>query len=359
MDKCFLIILLENNDKIPVMCCCSIHGKSLRPDTIQASATIALDIDPFLKDETGVQLFDALYLLIAEQQENCKKKKKCDCVSISLPGIIQNNEEIIMSSRLGIRKPICAADILQKKLRCDNLPIFLFHDTEALLAGEIMATSVLSKEGRSLVYIFVDEGIGCKIMIDGNIYTGNGSAGALSRLIMQPDGVYYPDLRAFGSLEVQVCRPWISRRLVEVFDSEKGKDMPVYGTEKRKSQFRKTLEAVAEDKVENWSKISYESITMGINDKDPIATRVISTAARHLGLAMSTIIALINPETIILGGSMVTRVPLFVNFGIHCARQFTWPMAWNNTKIIVSNQDRHTIQVNGSASLSMNRITTK
>ena len=362
MNKSILIISVESQENLSTINCCTFDCNKRRITqcnslTRGAKATIPYsDINSCLHDQNGNKLIDNMYFKIIKQQENCKKK--CDCISISLPGIIKNNKEIITSSRLGIRNEIAAAKILEEKLRLPNLPIFIFHDTESLLTGEIMALpSILSDDSSPLVYIFVDEGIGCKIMIDGKFYIGNGTAGALSRFIVQPDGVYFPDLKAFGSLEVYASRPWISRKLVEAFHSEKGKSrFQKRNKEEKKEEFRNTLESLANKDTKEWSKVRYNHINLGLQYRDPIALRVIDNAARYLGLAISNIIALINPKTILLGGSMITEVSAFATASINYARQFSWPTPWNNTNIHISTLSRSRAQIHGTAKLSMEKI---
>lgn len=138
-----------------------------------------------------------------------------------MPGTLQDEKKIISSSRLGIRKPVNFADILTFKL---DVPCSIYHDTECLIVGEIRHGNYFEGQPpHSLVYIFVDEGIGSKIIIDGKQYLGAGTAGLLGRLIVQPEGAYYQSLRSSGSLEVYSSRPWVSRRLVEVYHSEMDK----------------------------------------------------------------------------------------------------------------------------------------
>lgn len=265
-------------------------------------------------------------------------KRKDDTLLLSLPGTLQDQETLISSSRLGIRKPINVAKSIRDHLRISNC--YIFHDTECLCIGEVKYGEHLDDiEHNSIVYILVDEGIGSKILIDGKLHKGTGTAGLLGRLVVQPDGAYYPALRSSGVLEVYSSRPWVSRRLVEVYESEldkKGyKEMNI---DNNLSKFRQALKTASDKKTH--SEINYERIADGMNEQDPIAINVIETATKYLGYALNTVITLINPSLIILGGDMVTKIPHFPEKTLNYTRQYCWATAWNNTNIKTSTNDR-------------------
>ena len=110
------------------------------------------------------------------------------------------------------------------------MPCRVFHDVECLALGEDMHGEPDGSgigEGKTLVYIFADEGVGSKTIIDGKTYRGAGIAGTIGRLTVQPDGSYFRELAARGPLEVFSSRPWISENLVAMYLSERDKRCPI------------------------------------------------------------------------------------------------------------------------------------
>jgi predicted NBD/HSP70 family sugar kinase len=142
--------------------------------------------------------------------------------------------------------------------------------------------------------------------------------------------------------------------LVEVYISEINKKNTVPISEDAEySKFRQALKATANSEI--WSQISYDRIASGLNDNDPIALHVIDYAAKYLGFTVNAVITIINPAVIILGGRMITELPGFADKTISYARQFSWPIAWNNTEIKASQHGRD-IQVYGAVELLLSLL---
>jgi predicted NBD/HSP70 family sugar kinase len=300
----------------------------------------------YLNDANGQRLIEEISRRVTSHWKI--NKSKSDCVVLSLPGTLKDETALISSSRLGIRQPVEISKILSASL---VKPCYIFHDTECLIKGEINHGNHFKGEPPlSLVYIFVDEGIGSNISINGKHYLGMGTAGLLGRLIVQPEGPYDTSLMSTGSLEAYSSRPGVSRRLVEVYHSELNKKgSSLLQKDEEYSKFRQALKIASEG---DWSQIEYDRIAAGLNSNDPIAVNVIDNAARYLGYSINAVITIINPELIILGGGMIAELPGFSQKVINYARQFCWPTAWNKTEIKASQHGRD-MQLFGSIDLAL------
>ena len=338
MDSIITVVLLEELE-VKIYTCSTSQDNS-----IEILFKENWNPSKYLSDPNGQRLIEE----IARRVRNHWKENNLnpEHVAISMPGTLQDENRLISSSRLGIRKPVDFSNILSSKL---GVGCSIHHDTECLIVGEIRHGNYFQDQPPySLVYIFVDEGIGSKIIIDGKHYVGAGTAGLLGRLIVQPEGAYYKPLRSSGSLEAYSSRPWVSRRLVEVYHSEMDKKGSEDQTEESNfSKFRQALSTASEG---DWTQIQYDRIAFGIKEKDSIALHVIDSAAKYLGYSINSVITLINPNLIILGGAMITELPLFTQKTISYARQFSWATAWNNTEIKISQYGRD-MQVFGSLEL--------
>ena len=258
-------------------------------------------------------------------------------VVVSLPGTLNDEKFLVSSSRLGIQEPIDFSSVLQEMLSTKCL---ILHDTDCLIRGELKYGDYFP-EGNppsSLVYILADEGIGSRILINGQDYVGAGTAGLLGRMIVHPDGTYSRTLRSSGSLEAYSSRPAVSRRMVEVFNSETNKKQHDTIHVQGDTKFRQALKVASEQ--DDWSLIGYERMSSGIADGDPIAINVVDNAARLFGYSINSVITLLNPQMIILAGGMINKIQTFADLSISYARQLCWPNAWNNTDIRLSENDR-------------------
>jgi glucokinase len=310
------------------------------------------DPSKYLTDDDGIRLVEELIRRIRLAWK--KSTKVSDGIVLTLPGTISRNQEIVSSSRLGIHKPLNICQFISGELA---IPCRVFHDLECVAIGHTNPVgegrSHSETENETLVYVFVDEGVGSKIIIGGKTHTGAGVAGTLGRLTVQPDGAYFKQLAARGTLEVFSSRPWVSHNLVAMYLSEVDKAMNP-PAEIIDSPFRRALGIAASG---DWEGIDYQQIADGVNANDPIASSVLDVAARYLGFALNSIITILHPHSIILGGAMMTEVPNFASQSINYARQLSWPLAWNQTNIVVSSMGRES-QIVGALNLwSMHKAT--
>lgn len=135
-----------------------------------------------------------------------------------------------------------------------------------------------TKAGHNLIYMTVSTGIGGGIIINGQLYRGrNGVAGEFGRLKMQagPDGEWMnlEDLASGKSLA------WRAQQLINAGASRSWAEFLPEGTA-----------------------VSAREIGDAARKGVPEATRIISTASRHLGIAIANLINIFNPDRFVLGG---------------------------------------------------------
>ena len=300
-----------------------------------------------LNDKSGLALIEETCSRIHAFWKD--KNVTCNGVLISLPGTVKSEYELISSSRLGILEELKFSEKITYHL---NVPCYIFHDTECLGIGEITFGNHFKDEiPNSVIYAFVDEGIGSKIFIKGKPFLGAGTAGLLGRLIVEPEGIYSPALKSSGTLEAYSSRPWVSKKMVEIYNSEI--DKKYYGVETNKTTTTKYRQALKTASESGSDQISYDRMISGLKDNDPIALTVVDQASKYLGFSLNSVITILNPNLIILGGGMITQLPEFANKTINYARQFSWKTGWNNTNISISLSDRN-IQVLGAIILYRN-----
>jgi glucokinase len=154
-------------------------------------------------------------------------------------------------------------------------PVVLQGDTAGAAFGEYMhgcggETCVSGARPKSLFYITVSTGVGCGIVIDGKIYNGSyDAAGELGHLRVEEDGVECP-CGGRGCLESVASGLGVARLALEMTG--------------------RPLDA----------KKVFESADAG----DPVCASIIAKAGRALGIGISTLIQLFDPQVVILGSSV-------------------------------------------------------
>jgi len=322
-----------------------LHAVELNGGSAREVSSGAFDTKAYLTDKSGRRLIEELFRRV---RSFCADGGfEANAVAVSLPGTLDGVSTVQKSSRLGIRQEIDLGPICQDML---GLPGFVFHDVECLGYGEaahgVLAPVSQTSPAECFAYILVDEGVGCALFVDGKPHRGNGSAGHIGRMVVEPDGTFNRSSQSRGSLEVYAARPWVSHNIVAEFCNERGKG----GWEKEGyADFRRRVATLADS--QDWDQISCEQIARALEQDDPIVVSVIEEAARYLGVAINALITIANPPSIVLGGSMVEAIPGLRAKITSYARRYSWELAWNRTNILVAKLGR-SAQVHGAAELA-------
>jgi len=290
---------------------------------------------------------------LARRVKTACKGVTIDAVAITIPGTVEGNSVVSGSSRLGIHDSI---DFTAELHTCGLPPSYVFHDAECLALGEARHgmhkdLPSLAPHKENFAYVLIDEGIGCSLFLDGRVHRGAGVAGHLGRLVVQPNGLYNPTFSSRGPLEVFSSRPWISHNIVAEYLSEKDK-------REMGSNISDTFRtAVAAAATGDWHGLTVNHIADGMRSRDPIVISVLQDAAQYLSIAINAIITIVNPPTIILGGSMIQDLPDFAESVLSTSRRHAWAGSWNETDIRIASLGRNG-QVLGAVELIRSVVNT-
>jgi glucokinase len=301
------------------------------------------DPQPFLTDSKGLRLLEEIARRI--QTLRSRTHEQVDFLAFTLPGTLEGVSTIDGSSRLGIY------DLIDVTAECSKLripPAYVFHDAECAAIGEILSGAVpndtrLVPGEETFAYIVVDEGVGSSLFIAGHPYRGAGVAGHIGRLVMQPSGAFNPTFMSRGTLEVFAARPWVSQNVVNEYLAEKGKSGALPASS---SSFRAAVEAAS--LRGNERKLTLQQLADGVNMRDPIVMTVLEEAAQCLSVAINAIITIVNPPLIMLGGGMISELPVFSQMLVSYARRNAWAGSWNETTIHITKCGRDA-QILGAA----------
>ncbi|AZO93827.1 ROK family protein [Iocasia frigidifontis] len=106
-------------------------------------------------------------------------------IGISVPGLIDRGKQALdFAPNLGWRK-IAIAEMLREKY---DLPIVIENEANAAVIGE---REFVYPDINNIVYVSINEGIGCGIIFDGKLYRGaSGNAGEFGHIIINSSGPY-------------------------------------------------------------------------------------------------------------------------------------------------------------------------
>lgn len=171
-------------------------------------------------------------------------------------------------------------DILEQRI---GLPVFLGNDANLAALGEY--TFGAGKDYRYLVYMTVSTGIGGGVIEDGNILMGaKGSAGELGHMTIDLHGPRC-NCGNIGCLEILASGTAIRRRAIEMLESG------------RKS----SLLAMAGGDIE---KIHAGLVAQAAEQGDEACRELIYLTGVYLGVGVTNILHLFNPEIVVIGGGV-------------------------------------------------------
>ncbi len=151
----------------------------------------------------------------------------------------------------------------------------------------------IGKGQSNLLYISVGVGIGCGVIIRGQLYEGaNGSAGEVGHITLVPDDGYRCRCGNLGCLETLASNAAIAVRAREM--AKAGRETLL--VERSKG----VLQSITSTMV-------FEAAAQG----DALAVEIVREAAYYLGIAIANAINLYNPSMIVVGGDIVELGDLF------------------------------------------------
>jgi len=196
----------------------------------------------------------------------------------------------------------------------------------------------VGKGRANLMYVSVSVGIGCGILIQGELYAGsNGSAGEIGHITLVPDG-HRCKCGNFGCLEMLASSPAIAVRAIE-----------------KAKEDRETL-------LGEWTRGALQSITSRMVIEaacqgDPLAVAVIQEAGYYLGIAIANVINLFNPSMVILGGEMLEPGTLFLDAVREAVQRRSFSIALAAVEVVPSSLGYRAAAI-GAATLVIDRFFT-
>ncbi len=174
---------------------------------------------------------------------------------------------------------------LEKEFGC---PVVVVNDVDAGVYGEYCFGA--AKGSRNVVGVFPGTGIGGGCVLDGKIVTGrNQSCMEIGHIPIVPDGPTC-GCGQKGCLEAVASRLAISAAAAQ-------------------AAFRGLAPNLMRAVGTDLTNIRSGALAAAIEAGDKTIEQIVRTAAEYIGLAVVTLVHLLNPDTIVLGGGLVEAMP--------------------------------------------------
>ncbi|MEW6009608.1 MAG: ROK family transcriptional regulator [Candidatus Omnitrophota bacterium] len=246
------------------------------------------------KDKPQLNVKDFVQSIVKIVGELIKEAKKrnwqVEGVGIGIAGIVdKDNETVFWPQKISEEKTdyvtvyLPLKDIIEREF---GVNAFIDNDATLGCFGEQWLT--LSADIKHLLYLF--SGVGCGIMINGEIYRGaSGGAGEISISNTKDDNLFNCD---FG------C-PCLMKRIEA--------DLGILASAKSKLLSQAQLQnssLIMELAGGDISKIDLPIIFQAVRQQDQLAINLVGAAAKRLGVKVAYLVNIFNPQLVIIGGGL-------------------------------------------------------
>jgi glucokinase len=201
-------------------------------------------------------------------------------IGIGAAGDIDRDRGVVRFSPNLLWKDVPIVRLIREKF---NLKVVLDNDANAAAwATYILETG---RKVKNLLCITLGTGVGGGIILNGRIYHGaSGSAGEIGHMTLNPQGQRCR-CGNYGCLETYIGSAYIVKKAIR--EIRKG----------GKSLIKKIAGG-------NLKSVTPETIQVAALKGDKLARRIWKEAGEYLGIALSGVINLLNPEVIVFGGGV-------------------------------------------------------
>lgn len=252
-------------------------------------------------------------------------------IGLAIPGLLDSRTgKIIFSPDIGWHD----VDALAHLKRRFNTYVCVNNATRATALGE--KTYGSAKEMRNYMCLNLGYGIGGAVVFDDEVYTGfSGSAGEIGHMTVIPDGPRC-DCGNRGCLEAVSSARAMTRDARERLSA--GED------------------SVLRDMVDgDLDKLEAKMVLSAADKGDRVAGEIAGHAISTLGIAIASIINLLDFEAIILEGGIARGGPYFFDKLVHAINSHKMRYAGRHTRILVSELGADATAI-GAASLVINNL---
>ncbi len=235
-------------------------------------------------------------------------------VGVGVPGAFDPRSRTVWAPNLPGWTRVPLERLLGRAFR---RPVFVEADRNVQALAETWKGSAGRRGVRNLVFITIGTGIGAGIVADGRLVTGSrGVAGAAGWLAVSD--TWRPLYGKIGCLEALGAGPAVARLAEEHARRRIGGARA--NAFARKHRGRITAEVIAD----------------AARRGDRFARQLLAEVGANLGRGVASIVALVNPEVVVLGGGLAEAGPWLLSPLRRAARQWGQPLASRQVRIVRS-----------------------
>ncbi|KQL52823.1 hypothetical protein AN964_04350 [Heyndrickxia shackletonii] len=245
-------------------------------------------------------------------------------IGVSIPGPINTTTgEVVSPPNLPLWRNVPLKRMLEKEL---HIPIKIEKDANLSALGEKWFGA--GKEVNNLVYLFVGEGIGSGVILNGTLI-GNSEIGHCTIDSAGPRC----NCGNYGCLELKASGLAIVKKVKEGLQLGYPSNYPYPKSEQ----------------------ISFSNVLKAIESNDPFTLKIVEEAANYLGIGLTNVINNFNPDLIIIGGKLPEKYERMIELSAGIARNRAFEVFQKKLSIIPGKLKERSI-IMGAAALVLEDV---
>lgn len=225
-------------------------------------------------------------------------------IGIGVPGPLDIKRGIIISNT---NLPFRNFNIVNPIKDHFKVPVYLDNDANVAAIGEYKFGA--GRGSKNMIFITISTGIGGGAILNGKIYRGKSSnALEIGHMTLKEDG---PKCNCgnFGCVEALSSGTAISKKA------------------------RTELNKGKVSSLKKLNKISAYNVFQEAKNGDSLAQKIVDEALEYLGICVSNIITVLDPDTIVIGGGVSKAGDIIFNKINKVIKERCFEVMWKSTKI--------------------------
>jgi predicted NBD/HSP70 family sugar kinase len=248
-------------------------------------------------------------------------------IGVCTPGLVNTSKGLVLNAVNLDWEDLPLAHLLQDRYQ---LPVYVLNDSQATVMGEYTYGENHSS-GSNLVVINARQGIGAGIVINGQLFQGDGGgAGEIGHIIAVLEDGQLCRCNKRGCLETVASSQALVRQ-ARLLAGQPGSLLPHAPQE-----------------------INLDSIDQAFHHDDPQVRRLVLETARYMGLAIASLVGTLNIQEIVLVGDMTRFGPSWLDVIQETVSQNSLSRLARDTRVEISKLNGNATILGASAMLANN-----
>lgn len=202
-------------------------------------------------------------------------------IGIGTPGLMDARRGVVRRAVNLDWQDLPLRDLLAARYK---VPVYIANDSQVAALGEYTFGSSSNTAGANLVVVKVGRGVGSGIVINGNLFYGDGfGAGEIGHVVVVENG---DRCRCghFGCLETVVSSQAIIRQAQAIAQQHPG--------------------SLLNQLAGHPSRINTDIVLQAFSAGDSALQEMVARAGRYLGIAVANLVGVLNIQRVVIAGSM-------------------------------------------------------